>query len=125
VRLLFVDDEPNLLSGLRRLTRPVRDWSIRFADGGQTALDLLAVEPADVVVTDMRMPGMDGLELLRQVREHHPQIACIVLTGYVEAECEAEASPLADGWLSKPCTLESLCDAVESAVQRRRTAASP
>jgi CheY-like chemotaxis protein len=102
VNLLFVDDEPSILSGLRRLTRPVREWDTRFAAGGQVALDLLADAPVDVLITDMRMPGMDGLELLRRVRDSYPQIACIVLTDYVEAEREAEASPLADGWLSKP-----------------------
>lgn len=120
-----MDDEPNLLAGLRRLTRPVRGWATRFAEGGQAALDLLADEPADVVVTDMRMPGMDGLQLLRLVRAGHPHTACIVLTGYVEAEQEAEASPLADGWLSKPCTLEALSEAIESALQRRRSCPRP
>jgi CheY-like chemotaxis protein len=58
-RVLFVDDEPKILEGLQRLLRPQRyEWKMAFADGGEAALALLAHEPFDVVVTDMRMPGM-------------------------------------------------------------------
>ncbi len=63
-RVIFVDDEPNLLGGLRRMLRGRRDWYCIFADSGPAALELFAEEPFDVVVTDMRMPGMDGAHLL-------------------------------------------------------------
>ena len=60
-RIVFVDDEPNLLAGLRRMLRIKRDvWDTQFAESGQQALALMAEQPFDVVVSDMRMPGMDG-----------------------------------------------------------------
>ncbi|MFK7956644.1 MAG: response regulator [Lysobacterales bacterium] len=64
-KVLFVDDEPNILQGLRRLMRPYRDeFSSDFADGGDQALGMLAGGNFDVLVTDMKMPGMTGAQLL-------------------------------------------------------------
>ena len=61
-RILFVDDETNILDGLRRMLRPLRqEWEMRFASSGEEALRLLEQEPCDVLVTDMRMPGMSGV----------------------------------------------------------------
>jgi CheY-like chemotaxis protein len=60
-RVLFVDDEPNILEGLRRMLRPLRqEWDMEFVNGGAEALEVLARAPVDVLVSDMRMPGMDG-----------------------------------------------------------------
>ena len=65
MRVIFVDDEPNILSGLRRLLRPLRDeWDMIFVETGQQALDSLAEAPCDIIVSDMKMPGMDGAQLL-------------------------------------------------------------
>jgi CheY-like chemotaxis protein len=65
LRILFVDDEPHLLDGLRRSLRPMcKEWNPSFAAGGEEALAVLAREPFNVIVTDMRMPGMDGTALL-------------------------------------------------------------
>ena len=59
--ILFVDDDPNILDGLRRMLRSMRkEWDMAFAQSGQEALDLMAEKPFDVIVSDMRMPGMDG-----------------------------------------------------------------
>jgi CheY-like chemotaxis protein len=69
-RVLFVDDEPKVLDALRRLLYAMRrQWEMAFLAGGQEALAYLAQHPCDVVVTDMRMPGIDGSQLLRQVRQ--------------------------------------------------------
>jgi CheY-like chemotaxis protein len=58
-RILFVDDEISILDGLKRMLRPMRtEWEMSFAPGGESALELLASSPIDVIVTDMRMPGM-------------------------------------------------------------------
>ena len=61
-RILFVDDEPKVLEGIQRMLRPMRhEWDMVFAQSGQEALSILAEQPADVVVSDMRMPRMDGV----------------------------------------------------------------
>jgi len=116
-RVLFVDDEPSLLAALRRMLFGQRDrWSLAFASGGHEALDLLAREPADVVVTDMRMPGMDGVTLLREVERLYPRTQRIVLSGYAEAEATASALGVARQFLTKPCAPESLIHAIDQAL---------
>lgn len=112
MRILFVDDETHLLAGLRRLTRANRHWTTFFAGGGAEALELLQATPVDVVVTDMRMPGMDGLELMEVLRERFPDLGRIGLTGYVDSERGRRAESLADAWLTKPCSLDVLTAAV-------------
>jgi len=73
LRLILVDDERNVLEGLRRLLRPLRaTWEVRTATSGVEALALLDAQPADVIVTDMRMPAMDGARLLSIVKERAP-----------------------------------------------------
>ena len=70
-RVLFVDDEPRILEGLRRMLRPQRhEWEMAFAPGGEAALAMMEASPFDVIVSDMRMPGIDGAALLCAVREH-------------------------------------------------------
>ena len=81
--ILFVDDERNILQGLQDLLRKQRkQWDMSFALGAGAALEELARTPFDVVVTDMRMPGMDGAELLAHVKERYPSVARIVLSGH-------------------------------------------
>ncbi len=78
--VLFVDDEKDILNALQRLLRS-ETYQIIFAQGGQQALDLLEEKSIHVLVTDMRMPGMDGLTLLKQVEQKHPDIIRLVLSG--------------------------------------------
>ncbi len=81
-RILFVDDEPRFLETLRHILRPQRhEWEVAFAPGGEAALALMEAAPFDVIVSDMRMPGMDGAALLARVREEHPQVVRIILSG--------------------------------------------
>ena len=85
MRILFVDDEPSVLAGLRRLFHPLRaEWQTSFADGGPQALALMAEEAVDVVVSDIRMPGMDGTQLLSRVRERFPHVIRIILSGQAD-----------------------------------------
>lgn len=103
-RILFVDDEPNILQGLRRMLHSMRhEWDMTFANGGHEALQLLAQAPCDVVVSDMRMPGMDGVQLLTQVMERYPCIVRIVLSGYADREMNLGVVGTAHQCLSKPC----------------------
>jgi putative nucleotidyltransferase with HDIG domain len=119
-KVLFVDDEPKVLDGLRRMLRPLRDeWDMAFAGGGPEALELLGRDAFDVVVTDMRMPGMDGAELLAQVRGRHPRAVRIVLTGQSSREAVLQAVNVAHRQLSKPCDPEVLKAAVRRACALR------
>ncbi|MDB5312817.1 MAG: hypothetical protein JWO38_7019 [Gemmataceae bacterium] len=126
LRVLFVDDEPNILDGLRRTLRPLRrEWDMRFAGGGAEALTVMAAEPVDVLVTDMRMPGMDGDELLARVRRQHPLVVRMVLTGQCTREAVLRLVPLAHGVFSKPCDPDVLTAAVRRACALRDLLHSP
>jgi DNA-binding NtrC family response regulator len=83
--VLFVDDDEVVLRSLERgLLDESELFDQLFAKSGQEALEILEKEPVHVIVTDMRMPGMDGLELLKIVREKYPDILMIVLSGYTD-----------------------------------------
>ncbi|MEO7270988.1 MAG: HDOD domain-containing protein [Vicinamibacterales bacterium] len=103
-RILFVDDEPNVLHGLQRMLRPMRaQWQMDFVTGGLEALVFVEHHHVDVVVTDMRMPGMDGVALLQRLVEQHPRIVRIVLSGHAERESLMRGAAVAHQYLSKPC----------------------
>ena len=115
-RILFVDDEIKILEGLQRMLRPQRkEWEMAFAPGGQAALMMLAASPFDVIVSDMRMPGVDGAALLETVREKYPNILRIILSGYTELEASYRAVPVAHQFLLKPCDPDALRFAIERA----------
>ena len=107
-RILFVDDEPKILGGLRRMLRSLRnEWEMEFAHSGPEALDRLAASAFDVVVSDMRMPGMDGTQLLSEVRELHPDTVRIILSG----QCIGPTHQ----FLTKPCDGQTLKSALHRA----------
>ncbi len=109
LKILFVDDEPNVLQATRRATRDMRhEWDIRFAQSGADAMTMLDEEAFDVVVSDMRMPGIDGAELLMHVRVHSPSTARIILSGYAEEEAVFRSTRVAHQFLSKPCDVDDL-----------------
>ncbi len=101
LRLLFVDDEPRILQGLQRMPRPMRDvWDMCFVEGGAQALLALEQTPCDVVVSDTRMPRMNGAELRDQVRARHPDCIRLILSGHADLEqvartvgCSHQSSP--------------------------------
>jgi HD-like signal output (HDOD) protein len=108
-KILFVDDEPKVLEGLQRMLRTMRrEWEMGFAPSGAEALEILAANPFDVVVTDMRMPGMDGAQLLIEVRKRYPQIVRIILSGHSDQEMILKSVGPAHQYLSKPCDAEAL-----------------
>lgn len=115
-RILFVDDEVNILEGLQRMLRPQRnEWEMSFAPGAQAALSLLESCPYDVVVSDMRMPGMDGAAFLNIVREKYPAALRFVLSGYTELQASFRAVPVAHQFLVKPCDPDQLRTAIQRA----------
>jgi response regulator RpfG family c-di-GMP phosphodiesterase len=88
--ILFVDDEKNILSSLKRLFRPLID-KILIAESGAEALDILNTEPVDVIVSDMRMPEMDGAQFLEQAAKKYPDTIRILLTGYADITSTIDA----------------------------------
>ena len=112
-RVLFVDDEPLLLRGLKAMVR--RDQRIVgvFADGVSSALAAWESAPFDVVVTDMRMPGLSGLDLLETLLARAATAKRILLTGYADAAMLEKAQRLCDHVLSKPCPWSEIVAAID------------
>lgn len=119
-KILFVDDDPNILSGLQRMLRPMRDdWEMRFAASGVDALEMMQVQPADLIVADMRMPGMNGAELLAEVNLRYPGTIRIVLSGHADSELIMKSVSVAHQFLSKPCDAETLKLVIRKAIDQR------
>ncbi|MEJ7604575.1 MAG: HDOD domain-containing protein [Kofleriaceae bacterium] len=124
--ILFVDDDPRILSGLRNgLRRHRACWDMAFADSGQAALLELETKRFDVVVSDMRMPQMDGVELFETVRSRYPQTARIILTGYAEHGAIARIFAVAHQLLSKPCPSAVISSAIERACELHDVLSDP
>lgn len=119
--VLFVDDEPHVLQGLRRMLHGERrNWSMAFAASGREALARLDRGAFDAVVTDLRMPDMDGAELLAIAMERHPNTVRIVLSGDMDPAAGARIARCAHQFLAKPCEPESLKAALARAFALRR-----
>ena len=118
--VLFVDDEPNVTQGLRRMLRPMRhEWEMSFALSGAEALDIMGKKDIDVIVSDMRMPGMDGAQLLGIVQERYPNTIRIVLSGQSSKESILRAVGAAHQYLAKPCDAETIRQTVSRAFTLR------
>lgn len=119
-RILFVDDDPNVLQGLRRMLHPMRrEWDMAFADSGAAALALLCQAPFEVMVSDMHMPQMNGVQLLTRVKERYPHIVRIILSGYADHEMILGSVGPTHQFLTKPCDTETLKAAVTRACALR------
>jgi len=126
MQVMFVDDESRVLSGIERaLAMHEHDWECRFATSGQAALAMLEEQPADVVVSDLRLPFMDGAELLTRVRDRWPTTLRIVLTGYSDTSASLRMLEVAHQFVSKPCDNAELLAAVENAVALRSVFRDP
>jgi len=126
MRVIFVDDESRVLDGIRRLLYPMRsEWEMSFAGSGEQALEMIQAAPVDVVISDIRMPGMDGTELLSLVRERHPEIVRIVLSGQSERDLTLKSALCAHQYLSKPCDAESLKNTISRAFALKSTLTDP
>lgn len=118
-RILFVDDEPLVLQGLQRMLRPMREeWDMEFIDGGAKALERMAQSPFDVVISDMRMPGMNGAELLGRVMQQYPKTVRLILSGHADKELILKCVGSTHQFLAKPCDPEAI-----KATVRRASAA--
>lgn len=112
-RLLFVDDEPMVLKGLQRTLRSMRrEWEMAFVASGREALHAMQTCDFDVVVSDMRMPEMDGAQLLEIVKQDYPQVVRIILSGQLDREMTLKSVRLAHQHISKPCDAAVLKEAL-------------
>lgn len=108
-RILFVDDEPNILAGLKRMLRSMRkEFDLHFAENAKEALKIMESTEFDVVVSDMRMPGMDGAQLLTEIQERHPYAIRIMLTGQADEDSIMRTVGVVHQFLAKPCEPDHL-----------------
>jgi HD-like signal output (HDOD) protein len=112
-RILFVDDDDKVLKGLQRMLRKYRrEWDMTFVQSGAEALKVMESKSFDVIITDMRMPEMDGNELLRRVKAQSPQTVRIILSGHAGKEMIMKTVHLTHQYLSKPCDPKMLKNSV-------------
>ncbi len=121
LRILFVDDEAGVLEGLRRMLRKqTAEWDMVFVNGGQEALEQLAARPFDVLVTDMQMPGINGVELLELAVKQYPETGRIVLSGHINEGFSIRATQLSHQCLAKPTDPDTLKAAIARARPRQQ-----
>jgi len=118
IRILLVDDEDDFRTTLANRLRK-RKLEVTEAESGRSAINLLKQGAFDVVVLDVRMPGMDGIETLKEVKIIDPQVEVIMLTGHASVESGIEGMRLgAFDYLMKPCDISDLINKIRDAYQR-------
>jgi HD-like signal output (HDOD) protein/CheY-like chemotaxis protein len=126
LRALFVDDDSAALHSLKRVLRSGRgDIEAAFVDNGSDAVAMLAGSAYDVVVTDIGMPGMSGLDMLEIVADRHPDMARLILSERTGRSDTLRAAGLAHQYLAKPCDLEGIQRAIRRSVRMREELADP
>ena len=121
-RIMFVDDDASILAGLRGVLRKDRErWDMVFAAGSDAALSELEQGSFDVVVSDMRMPGIDGAALLEEVKQRSPATIRIMLSGSVDPDAMERASYSVDELLGKPCDARTLRATIDRLLNLRST----
>lgn len=120
IRVLHVDDEAGFAAAVgRRLAH--RGMSMSTAASGGEALEALAAEPFDVILLDIKMPGMDGIKTLGEIRRQYPEVAVIMLTAHVNADIVISSLAMgAFDYLQKPADMDDLIDKIEAAAQQRQ-----
>lgn len=114
--ILFVDDEAMVLQGIKRmLFKYKKEWDMSFVNSGEEALEYLKKNSVDIVISDMKMPQMDGVQLLEKVKVQHPNIIRIILSGQSDEEQLQKAANIAHQFLSKPCSSEMIKDVIDNA----------
>src|SRR5512146_1407706 len=118
-RILVVDDEPSARSGMEKLLQQ-EGYTVDVAADGPSALTIAAESPPDVVITDLKMPKMDGVALLAKLREQDRDLPVIMVTAFgdVGSAVNAMRAGAAD-YLTKPVDFDALAMAIERALERR------
>ena len=122
LKILFVDDEITLLESLRRATRSMRkEWDCEFVSSGKEALRILSDKPFDLVVSDMRMPEMNGAQFLRKVKKQNPNTMRFILSGQTEDKAFFQSIGAMHQFLSKPCDFNFLKGTINRGLSLRRS----
>lgn len=122
VRILVADDEENVRLSYQRSLAETH-WDVETASDGAELLRLMKKGPADVVLLDLRMPGMDGMSVLRAIKERWPESEVVIITGYPTLESAKEAVAIgANDYLAKPVGPDDVINAATAAVRRKKWA---
>lgn len=122
-RILFVDDEPALLEGLKRaLHKMSQYWHMTFTTDTHQVISICEQANCDLLVTDLRMPEMDGISLVRYFNQHFPQTSCMMLTGTADLNDAAQLINTTSiaGFFEKPCDIAMLIEGIKRELQRRQ-----
>ena len=115
IKVLLVDDAKDFVEYMKKRLL-ARGMEIHTAFNGEAALEIVREKALDVVVLDVLMPGMDGIETLQEIKKINSELAVIMLTGHGTVESAAEGMKLgASDYLLKPCDLDSLLEAIQKA----------
>jgi DNA-binding NtrC family response regulator len=119
LNVLFVDDEVDFLETLLKRMKK-RDVNVTGVESGEKALELLDRDPVDVLVLDVRMPGMDGIQTLREIKKRYPLVEVIMLTGHASLEVAIEGMELgAFDYLMKPVDIDELLYKIQDAYKKK------
>jgi putative nucleotidyltransferase with HDIG domain len=119
-QIVFVDDDHNILEGLQRTLRPQQhEWDMEYVTSGDEALQIMDARPIDLIITDMRMPEMDGNDLLREVMRRHPSAIRMIFSGQADSELIMKTVGVAHQFISKPCDPETLRSIIQRALNLR------
>lgn len=119
-RILIVDDEERFRFTLAKLLK-IRELDVTTLGSGPEALEALKQESYDVIVLDVRMPGMDGIETLAEIKKLNPNIEVIILTGHASVDAAVDIMKLGGyDYLLKPCSVEELIEKIEAAFERKQ-----
>ncbi|TAL69916.1 MAG: response regulator [Bacteroidetes bacterium] len=121
ISILFVDDDKDVIDGYKRMLFSMKKyWDLYFAISSEEALNLMSENKIDVIISDMKMPGMDGTTLLGKVRELYPQILRIILSGHQDEIKIIRSTTLAHQFLLKPCDANQIKKVVENLYALRK-----
>jgi DNA-binding NtrC family response regulator len=118
-RILIVDDEERFRNTTGKLLG-VRGFEVNTVGSGQDALESLRGTPYDVILLDVRMPGMNGIETLGEIKKINPAVEVIILTGHASVDTAVEIMRLGGyEYLLKPCSMDELVDKIDAAYERK------
>ncbi len=122
IKVLVVDDEERFRTTLGKLLS-AKGMKVSLADGGQQAIDILKAEPHDVVLLDVKMPGLSGQQTLPELKKVDPKVEVIILTGHASVDIAAEMiTHGGSDYLLKPYPMDELLDIIQIAYDRRKVA---